>query len=134
MDWESKDEIRGITELMRAGAAEAFGKATISQQQGNSLRQQRVKGPLWVARFTLPPPKEDHVRKLLFQVIDDLDKERVPYARPQSYPIQAEWSGFRNGVSKDEPEPSISEKEKYASLIRDSSGPGVVYFLYGGAF
>lgn len=134
MDWQSKERIRSVTKLMRAGLINTAGKTNVSQQQINSLRQPKAKGPLWVAKFTLPLPKEDHVRELLFQVIDDLDEDKVPYARPQAEPIHVEWSGFRNGVSKDEPEPPISEKEKYTCLVRDSPGSGVVYFVHGGAF
>lgn len=89
---------------------------------------------MWVANFTLPPPKEDDARSLLFQVIDDLNENHASYTRSEPVPTYAEWTGFRKGVGKNEPEPQISEREKYDSLMKDTTRPGIVMFCYGGAF
>jgi hypothetical protein len=133
MDWQSKKEIGRLTAMLRDMVDET-GKLTVSEQQQSTLKTPTIKGPMWVANFTFPAPKEDDVRSLLFQVIDDLNEHRASYIRPESVATHAEWTGFRKGVGKDEPAPSISEKEKYEGLMKDTISPGVVMFCYGGAF
>jgi hypothetical protein len=133
MDWQSKKEIGRLTAMLR-DMVEETGKLTVSEQQQSTLKTPVVKGPMWVAKFTYPVPKEDKARELLFQAIDDLNEHHASYTRPESVATHAEWTGFREGVGKDEPEPSISEKEKFDGLMKDATSPGVIMFCYGGAF
>lgn len=107
---------------------------TISEQQRATLKEPPVKGPVWVSQFTVPPPQEDRVRTLLLRVIDELDAGNGPYTQPQSAPIDAQWTGHRESVDKDAPEPPMSEDEKYTMLMKEVSSPVVIMFVYGGAF
>ena len=136
MDWESKDAVGRIVAQTRAQImASAVEGPTISQLQKATLKESKVKGPMWVSKFTLPVAKEnDHVRTLLLGVIDMFNDGDRPYARPDSEPIDIEWIGYRKGAGKDAPEPLIPEDEKYARLVKDTSSPAVVMFIYGGAF
>lgn len=134
MDWESKENIQDIVSKMRGPIREAAAKLTISEQQKGSLRTSIIKGPIWVANFSLAFPPEDSIRIVLLEVIDKFNDQRVSYTRPISTPINLEWVGFRKGVGKDEPQPQISELEKYHGLMGDATGSGVVFFVYGGAF
>ncbi|CAG8961502.1 hypothetical protein HYFRA_00013853 [Hymenoscyphus fraxineus] len=134
MNWESKEEIQHLLTNFRSFVKDVAGKYSISEQQNNSLISPPVKGPVWVANFTLPFPPEDSVRQILLEVIDKFNDQRSFYVRPISTPISMEWVGFRKGVGKDEPASNLSEVEKYQGLMRDASGPGIIMFIYGGAF
>lgn len=134
MDWESKEKIQDLVSKMRDLIREAAAKQTISEQQKGSLKTSAIKGPVWVANFSLPSPPEDDIRRVLLEVIDKFNDQRVSYTRPISTPVELEWVGFRKGVGKDEPQPQISELEKYKGLMGDVTGSGVVFFVYGGAF
>lgn len=134
MDWESEEAISGFVAEMRAGVLAISSTTTISQQQNATLKQPTVKGPSWVSKCTVSPPKEDRVRTLLLRVIDKLGDGNGPDAQPQSEAIDLQWTGYRKGVGRDTPEPFISEKEKYARLMEDVSSPLVILFIYGGAF
>ena len=134
MDWESKEAISHFVGEMRDGVIAISSSTTVSQQQNATLREPAVKGPLWVSNFTVSPPQEDHVRTLLLRVIDELADGNGPDARPQSEAIDLQWTGYRRGVGRDAPEPLISEKEKYAGLMKDVASPMTIMFIYGGAF
>lgn len=134
MDWESKEDISRFVGEMRAGVMAISSTATISQQQNATTKEHAVKGPSWVSKFTVPPPKEDHVRTLLLRVIDELRDGNSPDSRPQSEAIDLQWTGHHIGVDRDTPEPFISEEEKYVRLMKDISSPLVILFIYGGAF
>ena len=134
MDWESKESISELVGRMRAGVFAVSSTTPISQQQDASLREITTKGPSWVSRFTIPPPKEDYLRTLLLRVIDELADGNGPCTRPQSKAIDLQWTGYRTGVGRDTPELPISEQEKYTGLMKDISSPLVIMFVYGGAF
>lgn len=120
--------------MMRAGVFAVSSTTTISQQQNASLKETAIKGPSWVSKFTIPAPKEDHLRTLLLRVIDELADGNGPRTRPQSKAIDLQWTGYRAGVGRDTPELPISEQEKYSRLMQDISSPLVIMFVYGGAF
>jgi len=134
MDWESKEDIDNVVGFIRDIVRQAAETTTISEQQKKSLKTPRIKGPIWVSKFKLQPPPEDSIRTLLLEVIDKFNYHNIVYARPKSSSIDLEWIGFRKGVEAETPEPQISEVEKYQGLMNDNSNPGVVMFLYGGAF
>lgn len=89
---------------------------------------------MWVSNSTIPVPDEDDSRVVLLQVIDDTNEEHAPYTRPQSRPLQLQWTGFRKGASQDTPEPEISEVEKYQRLLQDTENRTVILYVYGGAY
>jgi hypothetical protein len=134
MNWESKESISELVGGMRAGLFALSSSATISQQQNATISEKAIRGPSWVSKFTVLPPKKDHVRTLLLRVIDHLADGNGPRTRPRSEAIDLRWTGYRTGVNRETPEPSISEKEKYTRLMKDVSSPLVVFFIYGGAF
>ncbi|ERF76671.1 hypothetical protein EPUS_02210 [Endocarpon pusillum Z07020] len=48
------------------------------------------------SRFTIPPPKEDHLRKLLLRVIDELADGNGPCTRRQSSALDLQWKVDRH--------------------------------------
>ncbi len=107
--------------------------STISAQQAMFLKDPGVKGKMWVSKITLPPPPEDDVRQHVFSAIATLGDGREEYAKPALEPVGAEWLGYRGGVSDNEPEPSITEKAKYDSLMREAKNRTTILYFHGGS-
>jgi len=107
---------------------------SLSKQQKGTLNDPGVKGAMWVSKVKFPCPAEDDVRQLLFTVIDELKTADEQYARVEAAPLEAEWTGHRANVSKNEPEPAISEKEKYDSLKRETTSKTTILYFHGGAY
>ena len=107
---------------------------SISQRQESSALDPEAKGPVWVSRVTLPPPEEDDVRQALFETIDRLSTESETYTKPASAPVEGEWVGHRRNVEAQTFEPTITEKEKYDGLMKDTSSEVTMLYVHGGAF
>ncbi|KAF1814846.1 hypothetical protein P152DRAFT_235096 [Eremomyces bilateralis CBS 781.70] len=107
----------------------------ISKAQKGSLRDPGVKGRMWVSRVELPAPAEDDIREVLFKAIDDLNVGgEAYYQRPDARSVTAEWTGYRANVGKEEPEPEISEPEKYANLMKENGSTPTILYFHGGAY
>lgn len=107
--------------------------STISAQQAMFLKDPGVKGKMWVSKVTLPPPPEDDVRQHVFSAIAALGSGKEEYAKPALEPVGAEWLGYRGGVSDKEPEPSISDKEKYDNLMGEVKNRTTILYFHGGS-
>ncbi|KAH8697422.1 alpha/beta hydrolase fold-domain-containing protein [Talaromyces proteolyticus] len=106
----------------------------VGLSQASTLRDDAVKGPIWVSKFTTPTPNEDTSCSLLLDLIDELNIKHVRYDRPQSQRLRFEWVGFRGQVTRDTPEPSLSETEKFQKLNAETKSPLTILYIYGGTF
>jgi acetyl esterase/lipase len=106
---------------------------TISSQQAMFLKDPGVKGKMWVSKVTLPPPPDDDVRAHVFSAIAALGNGKEEYTKPALEPVGAEWVGFRDGVSDNEAEPAISEKDKYDNLIKEAKSRITILYFHGGS-
>ncbi|SZF00136.1 unnamed protein product [Blumeria hordei] len=96
---------------------------TISRAQGLSIRDRIINGNMWVSKLTIPKPPEDDIRQVLFKAIEglkELGDASGGYQEPDILPVEAEWTGYRAGVSAKSPEPAISEAEKFTEMMRES--------------
>ena len=135
MDWESSGKIKAFTAQLRTSMVQFGSQLTVSEQQRATTQKRRVKGPVWVSKFTSPPPKDDEARQAFLKVIDDLNVQKAPYIRPKSEEIRLEWIGDRKGAGEDTLELlRADEKFKLGHILSDNPGPGVIMFVYGGAF
>lgn len=107
--------------------------STISEQQAMFLKDPGVKGRMWVSKVALPPPPEDDVRQHVFAAIAALGTGTEEYTKPRLEPVGAEWLGFRGGVSDNEPEPSMTEQEKYHSLMGEVKNQTTILYFHGGS-
>ena len=107
---------------------------SLEKVQRSTLRDPGVKGKLWVSKVEIPPPPEDETREALFKAIDDLKEESQTYVKPAFVPVGAEWTGYRANAQKDSPLPSISEEEKYKSLMSETKGSITILYFHGGAY
>ncbi|OOF99833.1 hypothetical protein ASPCADRAFT_126728 [Aspergillus carbonarius ITEM 5010] len=105
----------------------------VGKQQKDSLRDPGIKGPMWVSKVTLPRP-EDDVQDAVIKAIEDLKVGGETYNIPGVVPVEAEWTGYRNGVGKNAPQPDLSEEAKYEELRKESKADMVILYLHGGAY
>ncbi len=90
---------------------------------------------MWISTVTLPNPEEDDVSRVLEIAIKDLSETgQALYDKPLLLPVEAEWTGYREGVSKDAPQPIISEAEKFINLMREVKSNVTVLYFHGGAY
>lgn len=116
----------------RAISIAGFQKAVLTRQRETTL-DRKAKGSVWVSRVTLPAPAEGDARQLIFNAIDILGRGDEQYASPKTEAIKAQWIGYRAGVSELEPEPDVSEGEKFCCLMKEVESPITILYMYGGA-
>jgi acetyl esterase/lipase len=109
----------------------------VSRVQKLSLRDHGIKGRIWVSKVTMPRPEEDDIRQALFKVIEALKEPgEAPggFAEPDLLPVEAEWTGYRAGATKQSPEASIPEQQKYTEMMNEVTSPTTVLYFHGGAY
>ncbi|KAJ5650187.1 benzoate 4-monooxygenase cytochrome P450 [Penicillium longicatenatum] len=134
MDFQNSKHLLAAVQKMRTEYLKTARTTAISVQQNATCRDDPVKGPLWVSKFSIPSPTEDTSRDLLLQLVDEANEHSVRYDRPSSAPLDFEWVGFRNQVQKDTPEPAIGENEKFLELSKETKSPLTILYVYGGSF
>ncbi|KAJ6021376.1 hypothetical protein N7540_006880 [Penicillium herquei] len=107
-------------------------KPMLKTQQG-SMRDPGIQGPMWVSKVTLPLPEFD-VRDAVLSAIEALGTGHETFTLPAVAAVEAEWTGYRKGVGKKEPQLDISEEEKYHKLQNDISSDKTILYFHGGAY
>ncbi|KAK6434115.1 hypothetical protein LTR95_009698 [Oleoguttula sp. CCFEE 5521] len=112
--------------------------SSIGKVQAATLKDPGVKGKTWVAKATIPAPKESEegVREAVFGAVDAMAEGQVQYTKPGLVDIGVEWTGYRSEAGANEVMPNISEEERYAKLMAEptrTSDTTVLYF-HGGAY
>ncbi|KAL2797394.1 alpha/beta hydrolase fold-domain-containing protein [Aspergillus keveii] len=136
MDFQDPEHLIAAAAQARAAYEQSWQATSVSDAQAATLRDNPVKGPIWVANFTTPAPEpaQGTSRELLLSLVDELNDENVPYTLPYSQPLKFEWIGYRHNAEKDTPEPLISEEEKFQRLCAENTAPLTVLYIYGGTF
>jgi hypothetical protein len=134
MDFQNSKHLLAAVQKMRTEYLKIARTTAISVQQNATCRDDPVKGPLWVSKFSIPSPTEDTSRDLLLQLVDEANEHSVRYDHPSSAPLDFEWVSFRNKVQKDTPEPAIGENEKFQELSKETKSPLTILYVYGGSF
>ncbi|KAA8651301.1 uncharacterized protein ATNIH1004_000182 [Aspergillus tanneri] len=134
MNFEDPRHLAAAAQKVRAEYLKGAHTASISSQQAAINRDDPVKGPLWVSKFTTPKPIRDTSRDLLISLIDEANDKNISYDRPDSTPLSFEWTGFRSNVNKDAPEPPLGEDEKFEKLKAETKSPLAIFYIYGGSF
>ncbi|OKL61809.1 hypothetical protein UA08_02876 [Talaromyces atroroseus] len=134
MDFQNTKHLLASAQKIRADYINYARTTPISVSQASTLRDDAVKGPVWVSKFSTSAPTEDTSRTLLLDLVDELNIKHVPYDRPESQSLRFEWVGFRGHVNRDTPEPSLSEVEKFQRLSEETKSPLAILYIYGGTF
>ncbi|CZT04899.1 related to acetyl-hydrolase [Rhynchosporium agropyri] len=107
------------------------------QLQRMSIKGPEIKGRIWISKVTMPKPKEDDVRTKLFKAIEGLREDGSGmrgFKEPDLMSVEAEWTGYRAGATKDSNELKISEEEKYREIMKEVESPTTVLYFHGGAY
>ncbi|KAL2419230.1 hypothetical protein ABEF95_004757 [Exophiala dermatitidis] len=110
-------------------------RRTIGFMQSYSSKGPPIKGPTVVAKVTVPPSQDgDGVRDVLCSAIKELGYGNEEYALPDIAAVEAEWTGYRNGVPPNAPRPDLPEPEQYKLLMKHVSSPVTILYFHGGAY
>ncbi|KAI4871078.1 alpha/beta hydrolase fold-domain-containing protein [Hypoxylon rubiginosum] len=111
---------------------------SVSEVQDMTLRDPGVKGKMWVSTMASQVPPEEGIRDALFAAIDAMSgpeqKGAPPLAVPDIVPVEAEWTGYRAGATRDSKPPAIPEEEKYRELMKECTSSTTILYLHGGAY
>lgn len=99
-----------------------------------SLKDPGIKGPLWIAKVTMPAPPEADALEALLRTIKDLGDGSEQFTTPTTVPVEAEWTGARRGVSKNAPRPDLPEDEQYKHLVNENASDTTILYFHGGAY
>ncbi|KAI8958357.1 alpha/beta hydrolase fold-domain-containing protein [Daldinia sp. FL1419] len=111
----------------------------LSEVQAMTLRDPGVKGKLWVSNVASEPPPERGIRDALLAAIDALSEPSLQGATPsfripELVPVEAEWTGYRAGASKNSKLPDISEEKKYHKMMKECKNSTTILYFHGGAY
>lgn len=106
----------------------------LSYSQKLSCRDPGIKGPLWISKVTVPSPPESDTLDLIIAAIKTLGDGSETFTTPAIAPVEAEWTGYRSGVDKEEPRPSLPEGEQYTNLMKEATSPVTILYFHGGAY
>ncbi|THC99940.1 hypothetical protein EYZ11_000638 [Aspergillus tanneri] len=127
-----KQDLR--TELTVAIIRSFMGSmAPVGVQQRRTMRDPGIQGPMWVSKVTFPAP-EDAVQDAVFRAIEDLKAGDETFDIPVVSSVEAEWTGHRDGVDKNAPQPGLPEEEKYQKLQKEARTDTVILYFHGGAY
>ncbi|KAI4220723.1 MAG: hypothetical protein LQ349_008016 [Xanthoria aureola] len=69
---------------------------------------------------------------LIIGAVKGLGNGNEQYTIPTIENVRAQWTGHRVGVTKHEPEPNISESEKFLHLKEETKSPITILYMHGG--
>lgn len=100
-----------------------------------STKDPGIKGPTLVAKVTIPSPDDgDHLNDAIKRAIQELGDGSESYTVPSIEAVEAEWIGYKTGVSAKEPRPNLSEPEQYENLMQNVSSSVTTLYFHGGAY
>ncbi|OCT49003.1 putative lipase/esterase [Cladophialophora carrionii] len=110
-------------------------RKTMGYLQHISLNDPGIKGPVSIAKVTIPPPiDEAGPRDAIVRAIKELGDGSETYTLPDIVSVQAEWTGYRKGVAKNEPRPDLPEADQYRVLMAGVSNETTILYFHGGAY
>jgi hypothetical protein len=111
---------------------------TVTSTQNFSMRDGGIKGKMWISKFTAPAPPESSVQEELLALVDAMRDPLMPTSQTKRktalVPVEAEWTGYREGVPAEEPQLDISERAKFGKMMDEVTHPTTVLYLHGGGF
>jgi hypothetical protein len=108
----------------------------ISKAQHMSIKDPGIKGRIWISKVTMPIPSEDDIRQGLFKAIEGLKEPgEAPggYKEPELLPVEAEWTGYRAGATKQSTRLKLPEEQQYTELMKEVTSPVTILYFHGGA-
>ncbi|RMZ77149.1 hypothetical protein DV737_g4516, partial [Chaetothyriales sp. CBS 132003] len=109
-------------------------KTPLSRIQARSSTDRGIKGPIWIAKVSLPPPRESDGLDAVLAAIRNLGNGSETFAAPCYATTTGEWTGWRYNVAKTARRPDMAEAEQYRSLIAETTSPVTILYFHGGGF
>jgi acetyl esterase/lipase len=132
--WDLRTEL--IINILRSFIVDSPPEP-VSKTQKLSLRDPGIKGRIWISKVTMPRPEEDDIRQALFKVIEAMKEPGEAaggYTEPELLPVEAEWTGYRAGATKQSAELKIPEEQKYTEMMKEVTSPTTILYFHGGAY
>jgi hypothetical protein len=145
LGWSPNAEVQdAITEIIAFAARPALSHpSALLKSQIQFKVDYGVWGGTWISKYTVPRPENEFVakggvcgvREAMEKAIRELGDGSEIYVSPEVMDVEAEWTGYRPGVSIVAWQPNISEVEKYDNMIKEvqETSPVILYF-HGGAY
>jgi hypothetical protein len=109
--------------------------APVSMQQFVTAKDSQAKGPLWVSRTKFNKAQDrDKLQQVVKEVLDHLSPCERRVSDFTIDDVNAQWTSFNPSGGDREPEPSISEQEKYDNMMKDITTDIVVLYAHGGFY
>lgn len=108
----------------------------ISIQQFATSQDMPAKGNVWVARTELPGSDSQSLVNVIRDAISEFggNSSEAYVIDTGALDVPAQWTGYRAGVSRDEPEPDVDESEKFKQLMSETKGKMVLLHAHGGFY
>lgn len=110
---------------------------SITKTQAMTLLDPGVKGNVWISKAVADVPPERGIREALMGVIrslSDSEAQAAGFRVPDIVPVEAEWTGYRAGATRDEPLPDVSEEQKYELMMKECNNATTILYFHGGAY
>jgi len=145
LGWSPNSSVQdAITEVITVAARPVLGTPVALLKSQEQLKAgYGVRGRMWISRCTIKAPEKEPnshpgvcgVYEALTKAIEALGDDLGRYTPPQLANVEAEWTGYRGGVSHIARAPDISERETYDRIMEEvEPGSPVILYLHGGAF
>jgi hypothetical protein len=109
--------------------------APVSMQQFVTAKDSQAKGPLWVSRTQFKKAEDgDNLQQVVKEALDHLAPGKGRDSDFTVDDVDAQWTSFNPSGGERDPEPSISEREKYDSMMKDITTDIVVLYVHGGFY
>jgi hypothetical protein len=109
--------------------------APVSMQQFVTQKDSQAKGPMWVIRTKFEKEDgRDNIRQVVKEALDCLAPCEASVGEFTVDNVKAQWTSFNPSAGEGEPEPSVSEQEKYDSMMKDITTDIVVLYAHGGFY
>lgn len=133
----SRDEIINQRKKDAARVRQIWAKSfstPLSALHLAAAQDREAKGPVWVSRVSWPAPLEADMQQALWEVVEDLGgRQDLAYNKCHYATVEGEWVGHRAGVGPKEPEPKLSEAQKFQELRKEAPQDGpTILFVHGG--
>ncbi|KAI0407200.1 alpha/beta hydrolase fold-domain-containing protein [Xylaria palmicola] len=122
--------------ILRATLGSSKPRA-VAETQAMTLLDPGVKGRIWISKAVAVVPPERAIQEALMGVIRALSDPEALEAglpTPDLVPVEAEWTGYRAGVTADAPLPAVPEAQKYGEMMKECQNATTILYFHGGAY
>jgi acetyl esterase/lipase len=131
--WDLRTEL--TVHMLRNMLGPDSKTSTITAAQKLTTKDPGVKGKMWVSRVRAEAEgRGEESKETVMQAVREMGDGTESWEEPPSRPLEAEWTGFRAGVSDKEPESTdLLEKAKFDNLMKETTSKVTILYFHGGA-